>query len=69
MKKITVATEQDGNEALYVDGKLDTSDSTIYACDIAEAAAGEPCIISHRTVDLASELFPANESDLVDSAE
>jgi hypothetical protein len=51
-KHIIVVTDQDGNQALYLNGDLQVSDNTIYACDIAEHAGREPINFSHVNVEL-----------------
>lgn len=51
-KQITVASNEDANECLYIDGKAwkSTGEITVYACDIAEAAGDQPVLIEHRNV-------------------
>lgn len=51
MLQIAVVIDQDGNEAMYVGGKLaDTEGNTVYAVDIAKAGNLEPIVLSHVSV-------------------
>ena len=53
MKAIVVASEcTDGIQAIYVDGKLTHSKDTVYACDIVEAAEGQPIMLTQENADL-----------------
>lgn len=56
ISRITVATDDDdGEQAIYKDGKLVECDDTIYACDIAEHARhDEPIYFSHVIVEHAT---------------
>ena len=47
-----ITDEEDGRQALYVDGKLAMHDETIYACDIAHYAANKQIEFSHEVVTL-----------------
>lgn len=51
MKTVTVVTEIEGQEAIYVDGILKLREDNVYACDIAAWAGDEPIIFQHRTCD------------------
>lgn len=64
VKQIVALTEEDGDEALYVDGVLTACDSTIYACDIAEAAANATVTFSHRNVEQSVSVWPKKLSDV-----
>ncbi len=49
---VAVLCERTGAEALYVDGKLKTFDSTIYMGDVVNAVGGTPIVITHMEVSM-----------------
>lgn len=54
MKTLTVVSDEDSNEQLYVDGKLWTDfmgGATVYACDIAAAAGDQPFLFRFQSID------------------
>jgi len=63
MKTITVAQDEDYQEALYMNGTLVTSEETIFACEIAHYANGKPFILKFVQCELEGE-FPRNLTDL-----
>lgn len=60
MKKLTIVIDENSCECLYIDGKSWPSkgEMTVYACDIASAAGGEPVLISHESIDFYHEQWP-----------
>ena len=69
LRQITVVTDQDGTEALYVDGELYEQDQTIYAVDIALAAGRDPVMFVHRGIDELVGRWPQLLSDVPDGDE
>jgi hypothetical protein len=69
-KTVTVVTETDGQEALYVDGILKMHDETIYASDIAEYAGDGPILFRHVHVDYSTDAWtwPDKLEDLLSIA-
>lgn len=66
MRKITVVTdENDGNEALYVDGDLVDTEHTFYASEISAWTDGKPFLLEHLTIKIDSHVreFPKNLQD------
>lgn len=68
MKKITIATDEDScHQAIYVNGILKDSDSSLYANNVAGwVDENEPVLIESVSVDLGenNESFPDNIYDL-----
>lgn len=56
-KKVTVVTDINGPEALYVDGVLKFQSETVYATDIASIAGGEPIILEHRCCEFDADFW------------
>lgn len=52
IRAVHVATDEGGDQGLYVDGVLVDQDNTIYACDIEAAVNGDPCTIITSNVEL-----------------
>jgi hypothetical protein len=48
MRRLTVVTDSNGPEAIYVNGKLAFSDDTVYATDICRCAGDGPIVIAHE---------------------
>jgi hypothetical protein len=49
--RVIVAIDDDGSEALYVDGELRSSEGyTVYACDIAEVVGDATMTFAHVSV-------------------
>ena len=66
MKKIIVAQDVDSSdECLYIDGKAwaGVGETTIYACDIASYAQGNPIVFDLVRVQ-APEHWPSDFDDL-----
>lgn len=51
LKKLDIVTDSDGWEAIYINGCLHMQDGTVYACDIAEAAGQQACLITHHCLE------------------
>jgi hypothetical protein len=64
VKQFVIATDNDGNQTLYVDGVLRDGDNTVYGCDVADAANGCAIKIELRDVDFIVEHWPASLKDL-----
>lgn len=48
MRKITIATDdKTGHQAMYVDGELKESDTSLYASQVADYTDGEPVLIEN----------------------
>lgn len=63
--KIIVATDDDGNEAIYKNGKLHfTEGGTVYACDIAEATEDKPTLFTHVSLGFTVGDWPQKYADL-----
>ena len=60
MKTLTIVIDEDASECLYIDGKSwkAKGEMTVYACDIAEAAGGEPVLIRHVPIEFRHENWP-----------
>jgi hypothetical protein len=63
-KQFVIATDNDGNQTLYVDGVLRDGDNTVYGCDVADAANGCAIKIELRDVDFIVEHWPLRLNDL-----
>lgn len=68
VKQVLLVMEENGDEAIYVDGFLVKTLRTFYASDIAEAVGGETIVFSHREVALPDgEDFPFSAAKLIDA--
>jgi len=63
VKQLVIATDNDGNQTLYVDGVLRDGDNTVYGCDVADAAKECAIKIELRDVDFMVEHWPLRLSD------
>lgn len=75
-KQLTVVIDQDANECLYINGKCwsATGETTVYATDLAAAAAGEPVILRHIALNIPehvsfSDVWPESLGDVLKYAE
>lgn len=65
VKKVLLATDEDsGDEAIYVDDRLVSEDSTLYAVDIANHVKDCTIEVEHQTVLLVDNIFPRDASEL-----
>lgn len=67
MKNVTIATDdKTAHQAIYVDGDLMTSDSSIYASEINNYVDSTDAVrIESITVDLQGDSYPEQASELV----
>ena len=67
MKKVTIATDdKTAHQAIYVDGDLKTSDSSVYASEINNYVDSTDAVtIESVTVDLKDDYFPDSVGELV----
>lgn len=51
IRQIDCCTDEDGNEAIYVNGVLEDYYETVHACDIVVAAKNEPVLLRHHNTE------------------
>lgn len=64
IRKAVFVTDDDGSEALYIDGKFSVCTDTFYACNVAHFLKGEPVIVCHVDALGVYENWPENLSQL-----
>lgn len=61
---VVMCLEEDGGEAIYVDGWLDRSDSTLYCVAIAEVCKDKIVRLSHRELGYSLDKWPTTLAEL-----
>lgn len=64
LPQVVVANDVEGDQAIYVNGLLKGSDSTIYACDIIENTKESAFFMKQINVDWFGDVWPENLSAL-----
>ena len=64
LPQVVVANDVKGDQAIYVNGLLKGSDSTIYACDIIENTKESAFFMKQINVDWFGDVWPENLSAL-----
>ena len=64
VKRLTAATTNAGESALYIDGKFQTWKETWHFGELARRMQGEPCVLDWKYVTEVNGQFPHDESDL-----
>lgn len=69
IKRLDLCTEDSGNEAIYLDGKLVFDSDTVFAWAVGEYAGDGPVIVKHHNVedfnpDSEESEWPESFSDL-----
>ena len=66
VRDVRLCTDQDGNEAIYVDGDRVAESETIYMCEVTEACGGHAVILRHHSVKVdRSSGWPSHFSRLI----
>lgn len=55
IKTVSVVTDLNGREAIYIDGVLNRREDTIYAADISDAAGDGPILFEHLNCEFEGE--------------
>lgn len=63
-KRAVVYNDENNDQALYVDGKLRASDSSVYVCDLVDAFGDIPFVLKQIEIDWSGETWPDEESVL-----
>lgn len=67
LPRVVVANDVEGDQAIYVDGCLKGSDSSVYACDMVENVGESAFFLTQLNVDWFGDTWPEKLSALDNS--